>query len=413
MPGKLALAICPDILKKLKLPKLTIAVTGSNGKTSTTELINHIAKTTGKKVISNSKGSNQIEGVATLLLRNSNFKGEVMADIAVIESDERFCQYTFSQFAPDYILVTNLFRDQLTRNGHSEYVHGELKKGLPKESKLILNADDPLTASLGIGRKDAVYFSIKPTAFIECDDKSHAYDDGCCPVCGKKLKYTYRIYNHLGEYKCEFCGCSAPDAYHSITGIIGDRFEINKKHLIKPQIVNTIFANNLIAAFAAGAVALSLPEEDVAKSLDGYVMKNDRIVKFELAGREGTMMITKHENSLAYGGVLNTIVDEGSEEKTVAIIFDLLSRRYIANDVSWLWDIDFEVLRDDSISKIFLGGKFAYDLRLRLDFAGIDKEKIVVVPDIGEMVEKMKAESIGRVFAMTCFTDVDKFIQAV
>ena len=123
LPGQFALKVCPDVLGRVKLPERVIAVTGSNGKTSTVEMIAAILKADGKQVIYNKEGSNQIEGVTTLLLSSCNLKGEVKGDVLLLESDERYAKHTFKWFHPTHFVITNLYRDQLTRNGHPEWVY--------------------------------------------------------------------------------------------------------------------------------------------------------------------------------------------------------------------------------------------------------------------------------------------------
>ena len=118
MPGQIALKIDSNILSKIKLPKYVIAVTGSNGKTSTVEMIKEVLTNGGLKVAYNYEGSNQIEGVTTLVLDNVNLKGECKCDVLLIESDERYARHTFKYFTPTHYVITNLYRDQLTRNGH-------------------------------------------------------------------------------------------------------------------------------------------------------------------------------------------------------------------------------------------------------------------------------------------------------
>ena len=118
LPGKFALKLCPDILTRLQLPENIIAITGSNGKTSTVEMVAGILQDAGKKVVYNKEGSNQIEGVTTLLLKNASFSGKVSGDVVLLESDERYARHTFKQIKPTIFVITNLYRDQMTRNAH-------------------------------------------------------------------------------------------------------------------------------------------------------------------------------------------------------------------------------------------------------------------------------------------------------
>ncbi len=415
LPGLIALKLYPGILGKLKLPDIVVAVTGSNGKTSTTELIRKVAIATGKRVVCNSEGSNQTEGVATALLKACSLTGKVNADIVVLESDERFCQYTFKQLAPSHIVVLNLYRDQLTRNGHSDFVKGELKKGLAQTATLILNADEPQSASLSVGRSSPVlWFGVSPDAISEKGGVSHAYDDGAsCPVCRAPMTYGYRIQNHLGSFCCESCGFKHQGADHMITGAENGVYLIDGSYSVVPQLDNPMFAYNLAAAFTIAAEVFGLPGEEAAKALSGHELSNTfqaRLSDFSCGGCDGTFFLCKHENSMAYDGAIEAICRSDAPQKTVVIAADLLSRKYIANDMSWLWDIDFERLNREDIVKFYVGGLFAYDVALRLVMAGIGPEKIIENNSISGMVDELRLGAIGHIFAMTCFTDSPKLL---
>ena len=95
LPGQYALKVCPDVLRRVKLPPYIIAVTGSNGKTSTVEMIASILRAAGKDVVYNAEGSNQIEGVTTLILSRSSLTGKMKGDVLLLESDERYAKFSF------------------------------------------------------------------------------------------------------------------------------------------------------------------------------------------------------------------------------------------------------------------------------------------------------------------------------
>lgn len=149
------------------MPKTIIAVTGSNGKTSTVEMIAHVLLSAGKSIAYNKEGSNQIEGVTALILSSCTLRGRFKKDILLIESDERYARYTFRYFQPTHYVITNLYRDQLTRNGHPQWVYEAIKQSIPESCRLIINSDDPLVSLFGLGRSNVIRFGMdKSKLFI-------------------------------------------------------------------------------------------------------------------------------------------------------------------------------------------------------------------------------------------------------
>ena len=175
-PGQVALKLDKDILAKVTLPENVIVVTGSNGKTSTTELIYNVLNDNGYSVGCNLEGSNQTEGVTTMILNNCNLKGEVDKDVLVIESDERYLRHTLKFFKPKYLIVTNLYRDQMTRNGHPELIYDIIKEAISDGVHLILNTDDPLSSLYGYKRDAVTYFGMNETG-LSTKENTSVYDD--------------------------------------------------------------------------------------------------------------------------------------------------------------------------------------------------------------------------------------------
>ena len=410
MPGQIALKLDKNILQKVKLPKDIVVVTGSNGKTSTTEMICNILEKNGYEVGCNKEGSNQTEGVTTMILNNCNLHGEVKKDVLLIESDERYLRHTLKFFRPKYLVVTNLYRDQMTRNGHPELIYDIIKEAITDDIHLILNTDDPLSSLYGYKKNNVTYFGMNENKFSKKINDSR-YDDGkYCPNCKSEMNYDYYHYNHIGSYSCEKCGHERKNPDFAVTDFNFDVGEmtINRKHKLQMNLRSIYNAYNLLATFAV-AKLIGVKEDKIVNSLNNYVIKNDRIQKFDLNGHDAMLLTSKHENSISYNQSLLYVTRE-KEDCTVILIVDAVSRKYFTSETSWLWDIDFELLNNESVKKVILGGKYVNDLVTRMDYAEIDKEKIIAKSDLDELMKEAKENSIGKVYIITCFSDRMKFL---
>ena len=411
-PGKIALKLFPDILAHLKYPDTVIAVTGSNGKTSTVEMIAHVLREGGLKVAYNKEGSNQTEGVTTFLLSDATLGGKIRSDAVLLESDERYMRRTFKFFHPRYLIITNLYRDQMTRNGHPEWIYDIIKRGLHDDMTLVLNADDPLVSKFGAGREGTLYFGADR---LDSDTtvNDSIYDDGkYCPICKKPMEYEYYHYNHIGNYHCTSCGFKRPDTRWSLTGtdLEGGSLVIDGKYKI-PLTFNGIYhCYNTLAAFAAADLA-GISKEKAAEALGGYILKSGRIVDFTLGRAEGRLLLSKHENSISYDRSIDVAVSAPGKVN-VMIIVDAISRKYFTSDSSWLWDIDFEKLAAPNIGKVILAGKYCNDLAVRFEAAGIEKDRTEVFESIPEAAD-FAGSLADYLYVITCFSDKEKILSIV
>ena len=412
LPGKIALKLCPDILTRLQLPKDIVAVTGSNGKTSTVEMIAGILKAAGKTVVYNKEGSNQIEGVATMLLCNATLSGKVKGDVILLESDERYARHTFKQVKPTMFAITNLYRDQLTRNAHPFHIYNIISDAvaLIPNAKLVLNADDPIVRNFGFQRENVVYFGMDRNG-LSTEQSDALYND-ChyCPRCKGEMQYDFFHYAHLGSYRCQ-CGYNRPETTFSVEemDLENERITINGNAL-HLDFASKYNVYNLLAAFTVTSL-LGVDKAVITAQLNDFVLKNGRIVKFDLAGNEGLLITSKHENSTSYNQSLGYVAMQ-KEASTLIIIVDAVSRKYYTSETSWLWDISFEMLQNTNVERIVLAGKYAYDLALRFEFAGITTAEIQVEPDLAVMGEKMRQLPKGtKLYCVTCFSDKDKLLR--
>lgn len=413
LPGEIALKLCPDILCRVKLPDTIIAVTGSNGKTSTVEMIAHILSSAGKSFAYNREGSNQIEGVTALILCECSLSGKFKKDILLIESDERYAKHTFKYVKPTHYVITNLYRDQLTRNGHPEWVYNAIKDSIPDTCRLIINTDDPLVSLFALGRDNTIRFGMDRQAF-STDKNTGAYDDGAyCPVCLGKMEYSFRHYNHIGVYHCPACGYKRIEPDHVITlaELDAGYLTVDGSYRIDLAFKSIYNAYNLLACYTL-CRELGLDGGFIASEISNYVLKNGRVVNFRLGDTMGTLITSKHENSVSYDQSLSYIAHQ-KELHAVSITVDAISRKYFTSDTSWLWDISFELLNTPETEHIYLCGRYAHDLAVRFSYTDIDPKLITVTESIPESLEIIKTAHHGKLYAVTCFSDKDKLLSRV
>lgn len=412
LPGKYALKLCPDVLGRIKLPPYIIAVTGSNGKTSTVEMIAAILRAGGREVVYNAEGSNQIEGVTTLILCNSSLSGKMRGDMLLLESDERYARRSFQWFHPTHFVITNLYRDQLTRNGHPEWVYDAILPAIHPDTTLVLNADDPLVSRFARGHapEKVKWFGLNTSGGY---GTAGVYDDGArCPVCRGRMVYDVRHYHHIGHYRCESCGYQRHEPDFAVTDLDLDagRLTIGGDTAIGLAFRSIYNVYNILAAWSVCSLA-GVDKGAIASVIGGYILKNGRMQTFTLGGHHGTLLTSKHENSVAYDTNLGYIRSQKAP-CSVLIIVDAISRKYFTGETSWLWDIDFDQLACGSVRRVVLCGKYVNDLALRFDYTAIPQEKISCFDTVPQAVQALR-DGDEELYVVTCFSDRDKLLNLV
>ena len=384
LPGQYALKICPDVLGRVKLPGCIIAVTGSNGKTSTVEMIAAILRASGRTVVYNEEGSNQIEGVTTLILCSSSLSGRMRGDVLLLESDERYARY-------DAILPA---------------IH--------PDTTLVLNADDPLVSCFARDHGRVKWFGLEECSISTKDHRGVYHDGARCPLCGGPMDYSCYHYEHIGHYRCRSCGHCRHDPDFAVTALDlpAGTLTLDGETEISLAFKSIYNVYNILAAWSVCSLA-GADRETMARVINNYVLKNGRMVQFTLGGHHGTLLTSKHENSVAYDTNLGYIA-RTEEPCRVLIIVDAISRKYFTGETSWLWDIDFDLLNRDHVEKVILCGKYVNDLALRFDYTGIPPERIVCYDAVAQAAGAL-AEDGGQepLYVVTCFSDRDKLLNLV
>lgn len=391
-----------DVLNKVKYPKIVIAVTGSSGKGSTTDLINHILTDAGYDVCYNKSGSNGVLAAVTLILNNCDNKGNFRHDVLLLECDERHLKLIFDKKKPSHLIITNMTRDQPSRNGHPDLVFKDIVDSIGDDTTLVLNADDPLVNSLKYEKNNRIitYGLDKNTDSYE--KLNNIYPDfAYCPLCSSKLRYKYYNYGHIGNYECPNCKFMRDKVDYEAKNIDYEKHSIDINN-------NSIYLNKDVlyaAYYTVAAYALcsdiKISDKTIKDAINKDKQESKRGKELILDGRKLTMLESKNENNLSYYQSIKYIVSKKGI-KTIILGFDNVSRRYKYNDLSWLWDVDFEKLNDKSIDKIIVIGRFRYDVATRLDLAGIKKDKMILVDDFNNLLNIVKTTK-GELYTMVCF----------
>lgn len=383
--GMVTLKFCPDFLTYCKgyIKNSAITVTGTNGKTTTSGLLAHILKNERHSVIHNVKGANMLTGVANMFALNVLPLNRF--DYAVIESDEAYLTKLYDYFNSDYLLVTNLFRDQLDRYGELSTTASFIQSAIDKSSAtLVLNADDPLVANFGKNRK-AIYYGFEDVEFCseEHDCSSSPSEIFNC-ICGEPLAYSKKFFAQEGHYYCANCGYKRPEPdfkgfakiYKYYSDLKIEDVKNQKTYEFRVNLVGLYNAYNALGAISC-ALVNGVSPEIISSAVKSYKSIFGRAERKLINGHETLIQLIK--NPAGASEVLET-VDLDSN-----ILIAINDNYADGRDISWLWDSDFEQLKDAK-RLIVTSGIRAKDMALRLKYAGIPQEKIIIEENIERAV---------------------------
>ncbi len=413
LPGLIAGKIDSRIINSLGMSfeKGTIIITGTNGKTTSNNLLAAILRAGNIRVAFNREGANMITGITGALLQNTSFWGKPLADILLLEVDEATVPVLCKYIKPKMAVVTNFFRDQLDRYGELDTTVRLVMEALPQETELILNADAPLVTRMGIGRDNAYYYGIKSLP-DSSPDSNETREGKYCTLCGAELSYQLFHYGQLGLYSCHNCGFRRPDPDITAENIQpeenGMTFSVQTKGLTNNGEIFYLplqgYYNlyNGLAAFCS-AIRLGVNREAIDQGLKSFVSDAGRMESFILNSKKVTLTLVK--NPMGFNQVIQTMINLGKDIRLLIAINDLAAD---GRDISWLWDVDFEGLIGNAhnIKKIICSGLRAEDMALRLKYAGLSESKIELEHD-AELAVKMlesQAEQDEAIFVLPTYT---------
>lgn len=389
-PGNLALKICPNFLGQVDKPKIIIGITGTNGKTTVSNMINDILEDNGYKVINNRYGSNMNTGIATSFVANNTLSGKNKKDIAVFEMDERSTIHIFKYITPTYLVCNNLSRDSMKRNANTSFISEIITNAVPRSTIIITNGDDPICVNLASENKK-IYYGIDrlDTDTEKCENI--VQDMVICPKCGAELEYEYYRYHHVGKMHCTNCYFGTPYNDFEVTNIDYENKQVTIKNnankyefkyaMVADGIINIY---NMLAAIAT-LKYIGLTDGRINESLKKTKIVDTRFRIDEVGGKKIVLHLAKGQNPIACSRVFD-YVRKQRENKTIILLLDDLHEK---NEViTWNYDADYEFLNEKNVEQIIVSGRREKDTVVRLLMAGIPKEKIFADEDEVESVRK-------------------------
>lgn len=392
--GTLALKIDKDIFKKIEKPKKIVCITGTNGKTTTTNLICDILKENNIEYISNNMGANLKEGILTTLINEGNIFGKTKKDLGIFEVDERGSALVYEYITPDYLIITNLFRDSIKRNANTDYISYILSSTIPDTTKIIVNGDDIIASNVTTNNK--IYFGIEKQPGEDIKQENVLSDINICPICKEKLEYEYRRINHIGKVYCKNGHIKSPDLDY--IGIDLDKF--NKKFKIKksndeivelPIIQESTFnISNQIAAYILTS-ELGISDENIIKAYNKMNIVATRYINLELKDNARYInILTKGQNPMACSNVFKSVIEETGTKCIILDISDMGDNTNNSESTMWIFETNYELLKNENIKKIIIVSPREKDIYLRCMLAGIEKEKLVKVENVAEILNEVQ-----------------------
>ena len=356
-PGRVALKIDKNILSKVSKGYKVILVTGTNGKTTTTSMIYNIIKESGHPVITNNTGAN---------------------------------------------LVTNLFRDQLDRYGEVYTTLNKILEGIYNvpETTLVLNGDESLLGKLDL--KNPVHFYGFDKAVNDNKTIEINADAKFCKFCKTPYEYNFVTYNHLGDFYCPNCGYKRSDLMYAVTDIIDINADSSTIKFNDLEVsINQSGTYNIYNGLCAYSIAKELGIDDsvIKKSLENQSSSFGRQETINIEGKDVKIFLVK--NPAGYNQSLDTIC---LNKERFAAAFLLNDNYADGQDVSWIWDVDFEKLTETNIDEVYISGLRAYDMAVRLKTAGLDPNKFVIEEQYEALTEAIKNGSCDKLYILATYT---------
>ncbi|MCQ2550633.1 MAG: MurT ligase domain-containing protein [Clostridia bacterium] len=402
LSGQYAMKIDPLMVKHFKgiNPDKVLFITGTNGKSTTNNLIAHIFKENHKVVVSNLEGANLIYGVATTLSKAASLTGRVKADYFIFETDERFLPIIHKQLPAKNVLITNLQKDQVQRNGDPDFIFRKLYGKLDGEVRYFLNNDEPRTKAFEDVASEIVTYGVE--RHRDSFTKPDSFPGMACPKCRGKIHFNYFNNDGVGNFVCQDCGHRSNDRVDYLAENIDfdektftlDGVKFNMPYDMPFMIYN--YAAAIAIAKEFGGINIS----DVVKCFNSFENIGGRYEVLDYKGKTIKYMRIKQENPETLQSCIN-IMAQDKEEKMVCLglcpLVDIIPHY---TNTFYAFDCDFSELVNSGVERYYCFSPYVcYDTANRLIYEGVPEDMIHIrdneeVQDLFDEIDQVKTDNI-------------------
>lgn len=405
LPGKIALTIDHNILESVnqKCDKI-ILITGTNGKTTTNNLTNHIINNEKKIILSNLKGANMIQGLVSAYIRNT----QDHYDYGIFEVDEGSLNKVVQYLKPDYIIITNFFRDQLDRFGEIEdtvdHVYNSVKQ-VP-ETKLILNTDDPLINKFKTLPNKYITFGLKSDN-TQIENEILTLKN--CPQCGSNLKYNTYTYSHLGDYECTKCNFKRGKSDYTVIKtetkdnsrqLITIQDKNNNTHTINYGYIGIYNAYNICGVYAL-CDDLNIKTKHIIQNMENFEFSLGRMEEMKYKNKTIKIILTKNPTGLTQSA---KIISEDKRKKSIVQILN--DNPADGCDTSWIWDANTQYQNPETIQNYYCSGKRSEDIAIRMKYENIPLNKIKINDNMQQTINTAIEDDIEILYVLPTYTAI-------
>ena len=380
--GSIAMKMMPNFVAKFRGINYdkVIFVTGTNGKSTTTNMLYHTLTSAGKKVASNLEGANMLPGVATTLIKNSSLFGKLNKEFLVLEIDERSLPLVRKQLPGRHMGITNLQKDQVQRNSDPDFILRKFRSCIDDKMTLYLNNEEPRSHSLETLAGTSKYFSVAANSRTYQNDGFYNVTIPC-PMCGHPIAYDRYNLASIGTFhctKCQYGSKAQPDVLIDSVDYEGNSFTCSGNTWKVPY-NNPFYIYNFAMCIAIGR-NFGLSDEQISGAFESFKNPANHADSYEIDGKTIYYLRAKQENPEALQSELDIIAADPRPKAVFVGLYPVADFHPHYSCSFYFFDCDFTHIVNSNVERfVAFSPAVAYDIGNRMILAGADPKKVKVI----------------------------------